>query len=29
MAEGSEEEGLAHRIAEILDEAAQKIERLS
>jgi DNA-binding PadR family transcriptional regulator len=28
MAEGSEEGGLAHRIAEILDEAAQKIERL-
>ena len=28
MAEGTEEEGLAHRIAEILDEAAQKIERL-
>jgi DNA-binding PadR family transcriptional regulator len=28
MAQGSEEEGLAHRIAEILDETAQKIERL-
>lgn len=28
MAEGSDEGGLAHRIAEILDEAAQKIERL-
>ena len=28
MAQGSEEEGLAHRIAEILDEAAQKVERL-
>ena len=28
MAEGSEDGGLAHRIAGILDEAAQKIERL-
>ncbi|HEU4652275.1 MAG TPA: PadR family transcriptional regulator, partial [Croceibacterium sp.] len=28
MAGGSDEGGLAHRIAEILDEAAQKIERL-
>jgi len=28
MAQGSEEGGLAHSIAEILDEAAQKIERL-
>jgi len=28
MAQGSEEGDLAHRIAEILDEAAQRIERL-
>lgn len=28
MAEGSEDDELAHRIAEILDEAARKIERL-
>jgi DNA-binding PadR family transcriptional regulator len=28
MAEGSEDDELAHRIAEILDEAARKVERL-